>query len=140
MNLTLGGSDPDGDTLTFTVVTPPAHGTLTGTAPSLTYQPAVNYVGADSFSYRVSDGRLSVTATNTITVNPIKLAITVASTNVLISWPQTSATDMLEQTGALTLPTNTWSAAGGVPVASAGRWQVTLPATGTNAYFRLRSP
>ncbi|GEP43499.1 Ig-like domain-containing protein [Brevifollis gellanilyticus] len=54
--LALGGSDPDNDPLTAIVVTQPAHGTLGGTLPDLTYTPAENYFGADSFTYRVTDG------------------------------------------------------------------------------------
>ena len=35
----LFGTDPDGDALTYGVVTQPEHGKLTGTAPTLTYTP-----------------------------------------------------------------------------------------------------
>jgi hypothetical protein len=52
----LAGSDANvGDTLTYTT-TPPSHGTLSGTAPALTYTPAAGYTGADSFTYTVNDG------------------------------------------------------------------------------------
>ena len=37
--ITLAGTDIDSDTLTYTVVTGPTHGTLSGTAPNLTYTP-----------------------------------------------------------------------------------------------------
>ena len=37
--ITLAATDPDGESLTFTVVSQPAHGTLSGTAPALTYTP-----------------------------------------------------------------------------------------------------
>src|ERR1044071_8663775 len=37
--ITLTGSDADGDSLTFSVVTGPTQGTLSGTAPSLVYTP-----------------------------------------------------------------------------------------------------
>jgi len=37
--ITLTGSDPNDDPLAFEIVTPPAYGTLTGTAPNLTYTP-----------------------------------------------------------------------------------------------------
>ena len=69
--IVLTASDPDGDALTFTVGAP-AHGTLSGTAPNLTYSPAANYDGADSFTFAVSDGTLlSATATVSITVTPV---------------------------------------------------------------------
>jgi len=54
--LTLNASDPDGDALTYTIVTPPAHGKLSGTAPDLTYTPDKDYPGDDSFTYKVNDG------------------------------------------------------------------------------------
>jgi hypothetical protein len=69
--ITLTGSDVDGDSLTFIVVTQPANGTLAGTAPNLTYTPATNYSGADSFTFKVRDGNVdSNVATVTITVQP----------------------------------------------------------------------
>jgi autotransporter-associated beta strand protein len=42
--------------LTYAVLTPPAHGTLTGIAPNLTYTPARQYKGSDSFTFRVNNG------------------------------------------------------------------------------------
>ena len=67
----LTGSDPDTDTLTFEIVAPPANGTLLGTAPNLTYRPAVGFTGTDSFTFRVSDGVLdSTVATVEIDVAP----------------------------------------------------------------------
>lgn len=70
--LTLSGTDVDGDPLTYQVVTGPAHGTLTGTPPHLTYRPATNYAGSDSFTFRVSDGTAtSASTTVSITVTPV---------------------------------------------------------------------
>ena len=67
--LTLTGSDPDNDPLTFSVVTQPAHGTLTGTPPDLTYTPDAGYLGSDSFTFKANDGVLdSAPATVTILV------------------------------------------------------------------------
>ncbi|WP_224365732.1 Ig-like domain-containing protein [Hyalangium versicolor] len=68
----LEGSDPDGDTLSFTITSQPAHGTLTGTPPNLTYTPEANYSGSDSLSFTVSDGlETSAVATVSITVTPV---------------------------------------------------------------------
>ena len=62
----------DNDPLTFTVETGPAHGILSGTAPNLTYTPATDYTGGDSFTFSVSDGtNNSNLATVTITVLPV---------------------------------------------------------------------
>ena len=69
LDIVLGGSDVEGDPLTFVVMSQPAHGTLSGTAPNLVYHPATSYAGADSFTFQVSDGRLqSDPATATISV------------------------------------------------------------------------
>ena len=72
VGVTLAGSDPEGATLSFAVVAQPAHGTLSGTAPNLTYTPAAGYFGTDSFTFTVNDGELtSAPATVSITVNEI---------------------------------------------------------------------
>ena len=69
VNLTLAGTDPDGDPITFTLATRPANGTLTGTPPAVRYTPAPNYNGPDSFTFTVSDGLFtSAPATVSITV------------------------------------------------------------------------
>lgn len=68
----LSGSDAEGASLTYAIGTAPAHGTLSGTAPNLTYTPGPNYYGPDSFTFRVNDGALdSASATVTITVTPV---------------------------------------------------------------------
>ena len=54
--ITLTATDANNDLLTYSVVTQPANGTLTGTAPSLTYNPAQDYVGPDSFTFKANDG------------------------------------------------------------------------------------
>ena len=55
-NITLTGSDQQGRTLVFTVLAPPAHGTLSGTPPNVTYKPATNYFGSDTFTFKVNNG------------------------------------------------------------------------------------
>ncbi len=50
-------SDPDGDTLSVTLLTQPSHGSaVVNPDRTVTYTPASNYNGPDSFSYSVSDG------------------------------------------------------------------------------------
>jgi len=63
------GSDPDGDSITFTA-TNPSHGSLTwNTDGSYTYAPSTNYVGSDSFTFTVNDGQVdSLSGTISITV------------------------------------------------------------------------
>ena len=65
----LMGSDVDGNALTYRVVGSPSHGTLSGTAPNLTYTPAASYTGLDSFTFVAHDGQAdSAPATISITV------------------------------------------------------------------------
>ncbi len=68
--VTLSGSDIDGDPLTYTIVTPPTHGILTGTGMMRSYTPNTGYAGPDSFTYLANDGNVdSNTSTVTITVD-----------------------------------------------------------------------
>ena len=71
-SITLSGSDVDGDLLTYSIVTGPAHGGLTGTPPGLMYAPDPDYNGADGFTFLVNDGELdSAEATVSITVTAL---------------------------------------------------------------------
>jgi hypothetical protein len=90
--VTLTGYDPQGYALTFSVLTQPAHGTLSGTAPNLTYKPATNYFGNDSFTFQVNDGASnSLAATISITNRPVDDApVVVAGPNQLIILPANS--------------------------------------------------
>ena len=70
--ITLTATDADGDALTYSVVTGPSHGTLSGTAPNLTYIPNADYNGADSFTFKANDGKADGnTATVSITVTAV---------------------------------------------------------------------
>ena len=65
--LTLGATDADGDPLTFTNVSWPAHGALNWTTVSnVTYTPATDYTGTDSFTFVANDGQ---TNSNVATVS-----------------------------------------------------------------------
>jgi len=70
--IVLTASDADGDPLTYSVVAGPTHGALSGTAPNLTYTPAANYNGPDSFTFKANDGTVdSSAATVSITVTAV---------------------------------------------------------------------
>ncbi len=64
--INLVATDPDGDSLTYQIVTQPVHGTLSGTPPILTYTPAIGYSGSDSFTFKADDAKLE---SNTATVS-----------------------------------------------------------------------
>jgi VCBS repeat-containing protein len=67
------GSDVEGDALTYTFVTQPAHGTLSLSPDgTFTYTPTPGYNGPDSFSFKANDGQAdSNVATFSITVNAV---------------------------------------------------------------------
>jgi len=81
--LTLDATDADGDTLTWSILSPASHGTATasgsGLSQGISYTPALDYVGTDSFVVRVSDGRLG-SDTLTVNVTVVASAITVTGT------------------------------------------------------------
>lgn len=54
--VTIGAYRSDNAPLTYTIVTPPQHGTLTGTAPNLVFIPFQQFVGLDRFVVRASYG------------------------------------------------------------------------------------
>ena len=58
-SITLSGSDPEGDALSYSIVNTPTHGTLSGTGPDVVYTPNANYHGPDNFTFRVNDGTVS---------------------------------------------------------------------------------
>ncbi len=70
--ITLAVTDAESDPLTYSIVTAPAHGVLTGSAPALTYTPDANFTGEDSFTFKANDGTAdSNIATVTITVTAV---------------------------------------------------------------------
>lgn len=62
VDVTLVGTDPDGDTLGYTIVRQPGHGRLEGNPPNLRYVPDPNFEGPDSFAFVVDDSLTSVPA------------------------------------------------------------------------------
>ncbi|MGH9968876.1 MAG: Ig-like domain-containing protein [Pyrinomonadaceae bacterium] len=72
INVVANDSDPDLDPLTVTAVSDPPHGTATNNNNgTVTYRPDNGFIGSDSFTYTISDGRGGFdTATVRVTVNP----------------------------------------------------------------------
>ncbi len=56
-NVLLNDSDPDNDKLLTTVVSEPAHGSLTNDGDTFTYTPDNGFAGTDSFEYKIEDGK-----------------------------------------------------------------------------------
>ena len=67
--VTLAASDPDGNALTYRIVSQPANGTVSQSGTSATYYPFSGFVGTDTFTYAAWDGSIdSNLATVTVTV------------------------------------------------------------------------
>jgi hypothetical protein len=82
--ITLVAVDLDGDVVRYVVVSQPAHGTLgsIGSDGKVKYTPTAGYVGADSFTYKVNDGKAdSAVATVKLTVKAKADGGTTGSTN-----------------------------------------------------------
>jgi hypothetical protein len=69
INVLANDSDPDGQALTITSVSTPAHGTAKIEGSQIRYTPNAGFNGQDSFIYTVSDGNGGIrSATVTVTV------------------------------------------------------------------------
>jgi YD repeat-containing protein len=107
-------TDANGNNLTITAATSPAHGSASYTGTSITYTPTTGYAGSDGLSYTISDGAGgTATAAVTITVTstnhaPVANAdsVTTASGSAVTFDPRTNDTDAdgnaLTVTGATT--------------------------------------
>ena len=112
--ISLGATDPNGDFLNYSIVSGPAHGTLSalgdfGTiscsgTPStcsidVRYTPNSGYTGPDSFSFKVDDDTLTSTATVTLNVSPPPNTAPVVD-SVVISPASPKTADVLTATPA----------------------------------------
>jgi hypothetical protein len=75
-SLTLNATDPDSNTLTWSIQSQASYGVATasgtGTSKTINYTPNANYNGSDSFIVRVSDGFGGLDSiTVNVTINPI---------------------------------------------------------------------
>jgi hypothetical protein len=84
--INLAGSDVDDEALTYTVLSEPASGNLTGVAPALSYAPPGNVNTTVTLTFTVSDGK--------VTSSPATITIAVRDINGAPSaTPQTVTTD-----------------------------------------------
>lgn len=77
--VTLVAVDPEGASLSFTVVAPPnGGGTLQGTPPSLIYHPAAGFTGTETFAFKANDGthdsNMATVAIDVADPNPVNEA------------------------------------------------------------------
>ena len=86
VQVTLVGSDVDGDTLTYSVTTPAQHGVVSLVGTTATYTPATGYAGTDSFGFTVTD---PAGATSSATVS---LSVSAAPNQAPVATPVTTST------------------------------------------------
>jgi hypothetical protein len=113
--ITLTGSDPNTPALplTYTITTGPTHGTLTGTAPNLTYTPMTGYSGTDSFAYQVTNG----TATSGIAAISVTVTPSSSGSVVTVGSSYTTSQNQTLTVSAPGLLTNVVSSAPAAPTA-----------------------
>jgi hypothetical protein len=73
VSITLMASEPDREHLTYNIVQGPSYGSLSGKAPKMTYTPASNYNGQDSFTFSIDDGKADK--------KPATISVTVLAAN-----------------------------------------------------------
>ncbi len=85
--VTLSGQEVSGLPLTYAITGQPRNGTLTGTPPNITYTPAENFTGPDSFSFTVDNG------TSTSRAAQVRIDVTTAgdSTPPTVVWTSPAA-------------------------------------------------
>ncbi|MFH0937980.1 MAG: MBG domain-containing protein [Planctomycetota bacterium] len=84
VSINLSGVSNDHTTLTFAIAKLPENGTISGTAPQLTYTPNAGFTGADYFTFMARTGTsVSIPATISIWITPppIFLSLPLASPN-----------------------------------------------------------
>lgn len=97
-------NDPDGDALTIIAAGGAQHGDVNIAGDSIVYTPISGFSGSDSFSYQVSDGELSASATVSVQVQaaalnaPSGFAVTVSSdgTTAQLRWLAVAGADGYE--------------------------------------------
>jgi hypothetical protein len=93
VGITLAGGDVDGDELSFEITTQPTRGSLSGTAPSLTYTPEPNVFGTDAFTYVVEDGH-GGSAPGTISIGVFPVQDTPVAIQQTLSTPEDTSVDI----------------------------------------------
>jgi endonuclease G len=99
--VTLSASDFNvNNVFTYTVVSGPSHGVLSGTGGELTYTPFADYHGPDAFTFKANDGaKDSNTATVNINVTPVNDAPTLTDVPASANIPELAAYTFTAQAG-----------------------------------------
>jgi len=140
----IAATDPDGDALTFTRTSDPAHGVVANfnaTTGDFSYQPTANLNGADTFTVRVADSAgNAATATVAITVQsvndvPVATDVELQTTDDVAVVGRVDATDV--EASALTFEAAQLPAHGTVSVTGSSgsfSYQPNSTFTGTDSF------
>jgi VCBS repeat-containing protein len=104
--ITVLGNDSFEGTPVVTATSSPANGAVVINGDNtITYTPSLNYTGADSFTYTVTSGGVSETATVSVNVTPVNDAPTIGGVDVGAVAEDTDPDldTLLEASGALTI-------------------------------------
>jgi len=94
----LPGSDPDGDTVRFEIVSAPVMGLLTLTnaaAGEYRYTPYENALGSDVFSYQIRDSYGNYSPVRTVEISVEKAACDIVFSDMSDHWAQNAAVVMV---------------------------------------------
>ena len=83
----LSATDPENEALTYAIVTPPSHGSLSGTPPNLLYTPDASYTTSDQFIFKANDGLQDGFATVDIFVPTVVTALSITPGSTLTAAP-----------------------------------------------------
>jgi len=128
--IALSATDVDADPLSFSIVAGPAHGALSGAAPNLTYTPAANYNGTDTFTFKANDGMVD---SNIATVT-----LTITAVNDAPSFTKGADQTVLQDSGAKTVTPWATSVSAGPPDESGQ--MLTFTATNDNVALFSAQP
>lgn len=146
---TFTADDADGDTLTFSRASEPAHGSVAGTGGTVVYTPAVGFYGTDSFAYSVWDGTHLVKSTVTVQILEPSIPPAILSVPADVSGRE-GVTIRLPVAHVGDLPLTYQWYKDGVPLANGGRIQgadtaelviqAADPASGGGYHVKITSP
>jgi hypothetical protein len=149
IKLLRGCSDADGDTLTVSGVSPASTngGTVLLTSTNVIYTPANNYVGADAFTFTVSDGHggtasgtVLVTVSNGQSFNIVSYAYDSGAGTMTVTFAGIPGyTYRVQYATTLTPPAN-WTDLSTNTAPPDGLWQVVDPAGSMSRFYRTVYP
>ena len=96
IDVLVNDSDPEGDALTITAVGTPQHGTATTDGDVILYTPSPHFFGIDTFSYTISDGTATDSATITVTITEITVAADAVVDSVSVQQDTPTTLDVLD--------------------------------------------